>query len=155
MNTITSSVVTTPDTAGEGGMASTQSPAHGYNVSAAFLGRFKIASSSSDNPTLMALHLFELVAVDPRELLAVLDNGNIPRPHITNKLAVLLLGGVELGERVALIVRANLDSREVVLATDHNDTTDNTVVVDTVNGSSPEHVFAGSLKTVEETTYVC
>lgn len=92
------------------------------------------------------------MAVNPGELLAVLDDRNVPGPHVSDEVAVSLVLGVELGERVALVVGADLDSGEVVLATDHDHTTDDTVVVDTVHTSSAEHVLAGSLKTVEETT---
>lgn len=97
-------------------------------------------------------HLFELVAVNPGELLAIFDNRDVPGPHVTDEVAVPFLGVVELGKLVALPVRSNLDSRVTVLATDQYDAADDAVVVDTVDGGSTEHVLARSLKTVKETT---
>lgn len=100
----------------------------------------------------MSGYLFELMAVNPGELLAFNDKRNVPGPHVTDELAVLFLGVVELGQCIALPVRSNLDRRVAFLATDQHDTADDTIVVDTVDGGSTEHVLARSLKTVEETT---
>lgn len=98
------------------------------------------------------ISLFEDLAISPGVLLVInLDRG-VPGPHVLNELAVLLLGGVELLEVVALPVRGNVESSSVVLATDQVDTTDEAVVVGTVDGLGTEDVLAGGLKTSLETT---
>ena len=96
--------------------------------------------------------LFEDVAISPGVLLAISFDSGVPGPHVLNELAVLLLGGVELLEVVALPVRGNVESSSVILATDHVDTTDEAVVVGTVDRLGTEDVLAGGLKTGLETT---
>lgn len=97
-------------------------------------------------------HLFEDVAVSPLVLLAVHNDRDIPGPHVGDVLPVLLVGVVELGELVALPVGGNVESGLELLAADQEDTTDDVVVVGTVNGLSTEEVLARSLQTSVETT---
>ena len=94
--------------------------------------------------------LFEDVAINPGVLLAVDDNVGVPGPHVLDLFAVL--DGVELGEVVALPVRGDIEGREVLLTTDHVDTTGEAVVVDTIDGVGTEDVLARGLKTGLETT---
>lgn len=82
------------------------------------------------------------MAVSPGVLFAINDNGDIPGPKVVDSLAVLLLGGVELSEAVALPVRSDIEGGDVVLATDHEDTGDEAVVVSTIDGLSTEDVLA-------------
>lgn len=96
--------------------------------------------------------LFEDVAISPGVLLAINFDRGVPGPHVLNELAVLLLGGVELLEVVALPVRGNVERSSVILTTDHVDTTDKAVVVGTVDRLGTEDILAGSLKTGLETT---
>lgn len=96
--------------------------------------------------------LFEDVAISPGVLLAISFDSGVPGPHVLNELAVLLLGGVELLEVVALPVRGNVESSSMILATDHVNTTDEAVVVGTVDRLGTEDVLAGGLKTGLETT---
>lgn len=96
--------------------------------------------------------LFEDVAVNPGVLLAVNYNRYIPGPHVINELAVLFLGVVELGEGVALPVRSNAESSSGVLTTDHVDTADEAVVVDTIHALSTEDVLTRGLETSLQTT---
>lgn len=98
------------------------------------------------------MSLFEDVAIIPGVLLVIKVDRGVPGPHVFNELAVLLLGGVELLEIVALPVRGNVESISVVLATDHVDTTDEAVVVGTVDRLGTEDVLARGLKTGLETT---
>lgn len=95
--------------------------------------------------------LLEVVAVSEGQLLAVLDNGNVPGPQVLDLLAVL--GRVELGELVALPVGGDIERGDVLLAADEEDTADDAVVVDTVDTADTEEVLAGGLETGEETTY--
>jgi hypothetical protein len=92
------------------------------------------------------------VAVSVLELLAVNDDRDVPSPNVFNVLAVSLAGGVELDEVVALVVRGDIESGESLLATDHENTLDDTSVVDTVDTLATEEVLAGSLKTGVEAT---
>lgn len=78
-------------------------------------------------------HLFEHLAVSPWILLAVHDDRNIPGPHVLNELAVLLLGRVKLDEVVALPVGSDIEGRKVLLATDHEGSADDGVVVRAVH----------------------
>ena len=98
------------------------------------------------------MRLFEDVAVNEGELLAVGLDGDIPGPEVVNGLAVLLLGVVELGELVALPVRGDIEGGLVLLAADQEDTGDDTVVVGAVDTLGTEEVLAGSLKTSVEAT---
>ena len=98
------------------------------------------------------ISLFEDVAISPGVLLVINVDIGVPGPHVFNELAVLLLGGVELLEIVALPVRGNVESSSVILATDNVDTTDEAVVVGTIDRLGTEHVLAGGLKTGLETT---
>lgn len=96
--------------------------------------------------------LFEDVAISPGVFLVIKVDRGVPGPHVLNELAVLLLGGVELLEIIALPVRGNVESSSVILATDHVDTTDEAVVVGTVDRLGTEDVLARGLKTGLETT---
>jgi hypothetical protein len=96
--------------------------------------------------------LFEDVAVGPLLDLAVDGDGDVLGPHVLDELAVSLVRGVELGELVTLVVGADSESRLPLLATDHEGTVDDTVVVLAVHGLSTEDVLAGSLKTGLEAT---
>lgn len=82
------------------------------------------------------------MAVSPGVLLAINDNGNIPGPQVVDSLAVLLLGGVELSEAIALPVRGDIEGGDVVLTTDHEDTGNQAVVVSTIDRLSAEEVLA-------------
>lgn len=92
------------------------------------------------------------MAVNPGVLLAVNDDRDIPGPHVGNVLLVILVGGVELGELVALPVGGHVEGGLVLLAADQEDTTDDVVIVGTVDRLSTEEVLAGSLQTSVETT---
>jgi hypothetical protein len=97
--------------------------------------------------------LLEDLAVGPVVLLAVGLDRLVPGPHVVNELLVLRLGGVKLGELVALVVGSNVEGLESVLATDEESSADDRVVGDTVNRAAAEEVFAAGLETVEEATY--
>lgn len=96
--------------------------------------------------------LLEDLSVGPWVLLAVDDKGLLPRPLLVDELLVLRLGGIKLGELVALVVRSDIEARESILATDDKRTLDDGVVVSAVHGSTSKDVLAGSLKTSEEST---
>ena len=83
-------------------------------------------------------------------LLAVDDNGLVPRPLSLDVGTVLRLAGVELGELVALVVGSDVKDGQVVLAADDKGTLNDGVVVDTVDGGAAEEVLARSLQTVVE-----
>lgn len=83
-------------------------------------------------------------------LLAVDNDTGLPRPHVLEVLLVLGLGGVELGELVALVVGSDIEGGEVLLASDDESTLDDGVVVLSVDGSTTEDVLARALKTGEE-----
>lgn len=83
-------------------------------------------------------------------LLAVDNDTGLPRPHVLEVLLVLGLGGVELGELVALIVGSDIEGGEILLASDDESTLDDGVVVLSVDGSTTEDVLAGAFKTGEE-----
>jgi hypothetical protein len=97
--------------------------------------------------------LLEDLAVSPLVLLAVLGDGLVPRPLVVDKLLVLGLGGVELGELVALVVGGDIESGKSILTTDKEGTLDDGVVGLAVHGSATEEVLAAALKTGEETTW--
>lgn len=96
--------------------------------------------------------LFEDLAVGVLVLLAVDNDRAVPSPLSLNELTVLRLGGVKLGERVALVVRSDIEDREVLLATDDESTLDDGVVVLSVNGSRSEDVLAGGFQAGVEAT---
>jgi hypothetical protein len=85
-------------------------------------------------------------------LLAVDGDGLVPLPHGLEELAVLSFGRVELSEGVALVVRSDVESGQVVLAADDEGTTDHGVVVLAVHGGRAEDVLARSLKAGVEPT---
>lgn len=97
-------------------------------------------------------HLLEHLAVGPFIRLAVHHNRLVPGPLVVDKLLVLLLLGIELGEGVALIVGSNIERCESILATDKECTLDDGVVGHAINRRSAEDVLAASLKAGEETT---
>jgi hypothetical protein len=76
----------------------------------------------------------------------------IPSPHGFDKLLVLGVLGVELGELVRLDVGSDVEGRKSLLATDEESTTNDGIVGGTVNGSGTEDVLAGTLEAGEETT---
>lgn len=90
------------------------------------------------------------MAVGVRVLLAVNNDGLVPRPLSLNKCTVLRLGRVKLGELVALVVGSDVEDRDVVLATDDESTLNDGVVVGSVDGGASEEVLAGALETVVE-----
>lgn len=92
------------------------------------------------------------MTIGPLLNLAVNSDGNVLGPHVLNELAVSLVGGVELGELVTLVVGADSESGLPLLAAGHVGTVDDTVVVLAVNGLSTEEVLAGSLETSLEAT---
>jgi hypothetical protein len=89
--------------------------------------------------------LFKDMAIDPRVFFTVLYNGNIPGPQICNQLSVLFFGVVKFGERIALPVRGNVKGSKVILAADHECSSDDRVAVPAIHRSSTEEVFAGAL----------
>ncbi len=94
--------------------------------------------------------LFEDLASGVGVLLAVGSDRLLPRPLGLDKLTVLGLGGVELGELVALIIGSDVEDGKVVIATDDKGTLDDGVVVDAIDGGGAEQVLAGTLQTVVE-----
>jgi hypothetical protein len=98
--------------------------------------------------------LFEDVAIDVGELLAVDNNRGVPGPDVLNILAISLVGVVELDELVALVVRSDIEGGKSLLATDQEDTSVDTSVVLSVDTLATKEVLAGSLKTSVETTYI-
>jgi hypothetical protein len=88
----------------------------------------------------------------PWELLALTDDRGIPGPQILNEFAVSLTGVVKLLEFITFPIGGDVERRQVILATDHESTTDQAVMVLTVNRGSTEEVPAGSLQTGEETS---
>lgn len=103
-------------------------------------------------PLLDCWTLLEDLAVSPVVGLAVDLNGLVPRPHVVDKLLVLGLGWVELGELVALVVGSNVECRERLLASDDKGATNDRVVGLSVDRAGSEEVLAAGLKTGEETT---
>lgn len=96
--------------------------------------------------------LLEDLSVRPLVGLAVDVDRLVPGPHVVDKLLVLSLGGVELGELVALVVRGDIEGRKSLLATDDECTTDDRVIGDTEDGRATKEVLAAGLETSEETT---
>lgn len=92
------------------------------------------------------------MAVNVGPLLALTHNRDVPGPEVFDQLAVFLIGVVELLELVALPVRGDVESGDVLLATNQESTTDEALVVLTVDGGSTEEVLARTLETSEETT---
>lgn len=85
-------------------------------------------------------------------LLAVLDDRLVPGPLSLDVGTVLRVGGVELGELVALIVRSDIEDRlELVTADDEGSLNDGVVAL-TVHGGTAEHVLARALHTGVEAT---
>ena len=60
--------------------------------------------------------------------LSVDDDGLVPRPHVVDKLLVLGVGGVELGELVRLDIGGNVECGESLLTADEESTLDDAVV---------------------------
>lgn len=92
------------------------------------------------------------MAIGPLLDLTVNGDGNVLGPHVLDELAVSLVGGVELGELVTLVVGADSESGLPLLTAGHVGTVDDTVVVLAVDGLGTEEVLAGSLKTGLEAT---
>lgn len=92
------------------------------------------------------------MAIGPLLDLSVNGDGNVLGPHVLDELAVSLVGGVELGELVTLVVGADSEGGLPLLTAGHVGTVDNTVVVLAVDGLGTEEVLAGSLKTGLEAT---
>jgi hypothetical protein len=74
-----------------------------------------------------------------------------PRSTAVDKLLVLSLGWVKLGEFVALVVGGDIEGRKSLLATDDEGTCNDGVIGGTIDRSTAEDVLAGGLKTGEET----
>jgi hypothetical protein len=96
--------------------------------------------------------LLEDLTVSKLVLLAIDSNALLPAPGILDELSILRLGGVELDETVALPIGGDVESGNVLLASDNESTLDDGVVVLAVDGSTSEDVLAGTLKTVVEAT---
>lgn len=94
------------------------------------------------------------MTVDPRVLLAVNVDRNIPSPQISNNLTVLFLGGIELGEAVALPVGGNIKGWEELLATGQINTSGQAVIVLPIHRVGAEEILSRSLKTSLETTCI-
>jgi hypothetical protein len=99
-----------------------------------------------------ARRLLEHLTIGPLEGLAVDGKGLVPRPLVVDELTVLLLGGVELGELVALVVGSDIESGESLLSADNESTLDDGGVGLAVDGAATKQVLAATLKTGEETT---
>lgn len=108
--------------------------------------------SLHQTPSQQAKHLLEDLAVSPLVGLSVDLDGLVPRPLVVDKLLVLGVLGVELGELVALIVGSDIEGGDSLLATDDESTLEDGVVALAVDGSTTEDVLAASLETGEETT---
>ena len=100
----------------------------------------------SNNTLLHDLAVGELVG------LAVDNDGLVPGPHVVDKLLVLGVGGVELGEGVGLHVGGDLEGGGSLLATDDKGTLDDGVVGLAEDSTGTEDVLAAALETGEETT---
>jgi hypothetical protein len=72
--------------------------------------------------------LLENLSVSPLVRLTVDGDGLVPCPLVLDKLLVLGLGGVELGELVALIVGGYVESGEGLLTANDKGTLDDRVV---------------------------
>ena len=77
------------------------------------------------------LTLLEDLAVSPLIGLPIDLDGLIPSPHIVDEF--LILGGIKLGELVAVYIWSNIESRVSLLAADHEGTLDDRVVSHTVD----------------------
>lgn len=96
-------------------------------------------------------HLLEDLPVRPLVRLTSDDNRLVPRPHALDEVFVLL--GVELRERVALVVRGDVEGGFGVLAADDEGALDDGVVGHAVHGRGAEDVFAGGFEAGEETAW--
>lgn len=85
-------------------------------------------------------------------LLAVLNNGLVPGPLSLNVGPVLGVGGVELGELVALVVGSDIENRLELVAADDKGSLNDGVVVLAVHGGATEHILARALHTGVEAT---
>ena len=72
--------------------------------------------------------LLEDLAVGEVVGLAVDGDRLVPGPHVVDELLVLLLGGVKLGELVALDIGSDIEGGDSFLATDDESTCDDGVV---------------------------
>jgi hypothetical protein len=86
-------------------------------------GRYYKGNSTSDN-----LNLLEDLAISPWVILSVNSNRLLPGPLLVDELLVLWLGGIELGELIALVVRCDIESWQSLLATDDESTLNNGVI---------------------------
>lgn len=92
------------------------------------------------------------MAVSEGKGLAVNGDGDVPGPQVLDVLAVSLGGVVELLEVVGLPVGGDIEGRQILLATDKEDTLDDAGVVGTEDSLGTEEVLAGSLQTGVEAT---
>lgn len=99
------------------------------------------------------LHLFEDLTIRPLVRLPIDHNRLILAPLVLQKLLVLRLSGVKLDEVVAIIVGSDVKGRESLIATDEKGTSDDGVLVDTVNGGTPKDIFARGFEAVEESAW--
>ena len=97
--------------------------------------------------------LLEDLAISPLVGLAANSDRLVPRPLVLYEFLVLGLAGVKFGEFVALPVGCDVEGGESFVAADHEGTFDDGVVGLAVDGGRAEEVLAGSLETVEETTW--
>lgn len=86
------------------------------------------------------------------ELLAVNNDGLVPRPLSLDVGAVLRVGGVKLLKVVALVVGSDVEDGLVVIATDDKGTLNDGVVVLAKDGGAAKEVLAGTLQAVVEAT---
>lgn len=97
--------------------------------------------------------LFEHLAIRPLIRLSLHLNRLIPAPLVLQESLVLWLGGVKLGEFVALKVRGNIKGRESLIATDEEGTSDDGVVGSPIDGGGSKEILARGFETIEETAW--
>lgn len=95
--------------------------------------------------------LLEDLAVGPLVLLAINSDWLVPCPLVVDKLLVLLVLWIELGELVALKVWSDIESCSGVVSTDEESALDDAVVGLAVDRRGTKDVLAASLETGEET----
>jgi hypothetical protein len=99
-------------------------------------------------------YLFKHLAVGMRILLAVNGDARIPRPHLVNKLLILCLLGVELCELVALPIGGDVKGRRSLLSASEERTSDDGVVIRSVDAGGAKQELAAALEAVEKSTCV-
>lgn len=89
-----------------------------------------------------AQSLLENLSISPSQLPVPVLNRLVPTPLIVDERAILLLGGIQLREGVALVVGRNVEGGRGVLAADHKGAFYDGVVTRAVDGGGAEDVFA-------------